>query len=124
MRAETAETRAPHRLISEAPWTVWAYVATEVLGVVVWMVLAGDSWRGLGGLVIGGAIALGILFGYRAAWVIAVILAAFSLIGTINFVMQLVAGDGLEPERWSSLGFYLASTAVLIHPLTRAWATR
>ena len=72
---------------------------------------------------IGGAISSGILFRFRAAWVIAVIFAALSIIGTVNFARELVARHELLPQHWSSLAVYVVSTVLLLHPHTRAWVS-
>ena len=122
LRAEPAE-RTPRRP-AEAPWPVRGYLAIQILGVAAWVLFGGDVLRGVGGLVIGGAVGLGILFGHRAAWVLAIIFAAVGALGTIGFVMTVIAGKGLEPEQWSSVGVYVVSLVLLLHPLTHAWVSR
>lgn len=64
---------------------------------------------------------IGILKGYRAAWVIAVVFAALGVLGFLGYMTRV---DELRWHEWSSLVSWVVLTPLLIHPLTRSWASR
>ena len=126
MRAEVAEPRPPKVPISEAPWTVKALIAVEIIAVISWVLLhllatGGDLASPILSSVIPMLLTLGILKGYRAAWVIAALLAALGALGAAGFAMQI---DQLRPADWSSLIFWVISLPLLFHTQTRSWANR
>lgn len=126
MRAEVAGPRPSSPPISEAPWTVKALVSVEVVAFISWVLLhvldeGGDLAGPLLRSVIPILLSLGILKGYRAAWVIAAIFAALGVVGAIGFAMGM---DDLRPADWSSLFFWAISLPLLFHPQTRGWARR
>ena len=110
--------------MSEVPWTVKTLIAVEVMAVISWVLLNvlvkdGDLAGPLLRSVIPLLLALGILKGYRAAWVIAAVFAVLGVLGAVGFVMQI---DQLRPADWSSLIFWVISLPLLFHPQTRSWA--
>ena len=122
--AVAAEYRAPRRRVSDAPWTVKAFAIVYTVGLVAWVLLAGrftpPTWLFSAALNI--AIVVGLLRGYRGAWFVAMFFAMLSVVGTVAILQRWFTGatDDVVSEA-VSLGTFVLSTLLLIHPLTRAW---
>lgn len=127
MRVENPSlTQVPSRP-SDAPWTVKAFAVSSVLGLIFWVVLGWDDGltRILLPAILNAAIVIGMLKGYRGAWSVAIFFAALSVFGTVGIVQSWFDGDRADMyEEAISLFFYLGSTAMLLHPLTRDWVRR
>jgi hypothetical protein len=124
MRTEVELTRPPRRSVLEAPWTVIAYAVTAIVALAVWTLLDGDPQRALGSTILNVLLVVGLLKAFRAAWIIALVFAGLGLIGAFGFLIEIASGTGLRAPDVSSMFFWVISSTLLIHPLTRAWATR
>ena len=126
MRAEVVSTPSPEREMRDAPWTVKAFAILNLVGLVVWMYFAwdGDLWRMAAPAILNVAIVVGLLRGYRGAWLVATLFAAISVVGTVGIVTALIAGNLPAPEQASGMVVYVLSTVCLFHPLTRDWTRR
>ena len=110
--------------MSEVPWTVWVFAGVSVIGAIAWTVLSGNTPRALGGAFLQTALFIGLVKGYRAAHIIAIVFAATSLVGTAGFIQGALNGVPLRPQDYSAIATWLVTGALLLHPQTFAWASR
>ena len=118
-----------------SPWTLKGFVAIEVawwpLGAAVGTFDGSQLSRDTTGTTVGGFIFAALLSavliffllrGSRAAWIFALIWGLFGVLGSIGVVVREPRDDTIGGVIY--LVFSLASLALLIHPLTRAWCKR
>ena len=124
MRVETTSEGKAARSFADVPWTVVAYAAVSIISVGVWTALGGDIARASGAGLMSLLIAVGLAKGYRAVWGISVILAALGVLGMISLIGGVIWGSELRPQDYVSMMTWAITTALLLHPSTRAWASR
>ena len=129
MRAEPDQRTATGPVVGSAPWPVKAYVALTFVSSVVWVLLVwldtgetvSSTWLGT---ILGIAICIGLLRGYRGAWLVAMLFLTLGVLGAVGLVGSLIRDGGLPPQDWSGFVTWLISIPLLLHPLTRGWVTR
>lgn len=127
MRVESLERELPRGTWNDAPWTVKVYAVATVAGLVTWLALRGtDDWAtAVLGALLPTLIAYGVIRGYRGAWIVAMFLAVLGVLGVVGYVFSWRSGPTREfAEETVSIGVWLVTTAMLVHPLTRQWAKR
>ena len=116
-RAQTPATWAT------APWTIKAYGALYVIGIVAYALFT-DDLQGIGWSLLQVFVIWGMVRGARVAWIIALVFTCIAVLWTVGVALGQGPSDldiRLKVIQGTNA---IVSFALLVHPQTRAWCQR
>ena len=131
MEAAT-EQRGLRQLWADPPWTIKAFAALELVGIVLSLITPSFSsdgtmlqdyvvriafWAAVSGLLI-----YWLFRGSRLVWVILTIWVGFSIVSSL--MLTLVPTGDSYASVWMWVALTVSQFVLLMHPLTRAWCKR
>lgn len=114
-------TAQPER--GSAPWTVWTYGILQLPGFAISFVVheIGIASR-IGGILLEGAIFVGLLKGARLAWMVAMLFEGIGVLGSAGLISRIVQDENeIIPLIAIQVSLVLLNLIILLHPRTRAW---